>query len=181
VLCLDQVKNSSNANFLLSGLFNGSIRVWDLAKLSTNRVIKAHASGVSCQKVVNESLFASGSWDKLVKIWNISNGLCVKCLDDHSYSVLDLALFKSHEYHKLISCSDDLDIRMWNLITYECEILPIGLVTSLLINKGTERECVVCASYYDKSIRVWDLKEEKSVLDIKNNFETLKLEFTSVN
>ncbi len=46
--------------------------------------------------------------------------------------MLDLALFKSQD-HRLISCSGDLVIRMWNLITFECEILPIGLVTSLLI------------------------------------------------
>ena len=147
------------------------------------RVIKGHVGGVSCLKVIlDRNLFASGSWDRLIKIWNVCNGQCVKSLDEHPYSILDLELL-SHS-NKLISCSGDLTLRMWDLKTFTCEIISTNLVTSLKMSQMSSQEnddMLVCASYYDKSIRVWDLRRGECLSKIKTDFEILKLEFTSIN
>ena len=184
VLCLDQIKeNTHGSNFLLSGLFNGSIRVWNVLKQDCVRVIRGHVGGVSCLKVLlDRNLFASGSWDRLIKIWNVCNGQCVKCLDELPYSILDLELL-SHS-NKLISCSGDLTLRMWDLNTFSCEIISTNLVTSLKVSQMSNQEnddMLVCASYYDKSIRVWDLRRGECLSKIKTDFEILKLVFTSIN
>lgn len=147
------------SGLLLSGLFNGSIRVWD------------KWSWWWC-------LFASGSWDRLVKIWNVSSGQCVRCLDEHSYNILDL-VFVEHS-NKLISCSGDLSVRVWDLNTFTTsEIVPIGLVTSFT-NINKDMNTIVCASYYDKCVRVWDLSRSECLSMITTDFEILKLEFISI-
>ena len=104
--------------------------------LSSHRVVSVCFSSDGKQ-------IASGSWDKTVKIWNASSGELQSTLTGHTRYVPTLALLVLKvvlvaDYSamrravncvgfdptgkKLVSCSDDKTVRIWDVTTGE----PIG-------------------------------------------------------
>jgi WD40 repeat protein len=65
-------------------------------------------------KSLKNGNFASGSWDKTIKIWDQNNFKCIKTLNNGS---LVLSLAESNG--KLISGSEEGGIKIWNSQTFE--------------------------------------------------------------
>lgn len=101
----------------------------------------------------------SGSYDKVVKIWDLSSGICKNTLFGHSGPVR-CARFNSET---VISGGDDKLIKFWALFDGRCLKTLTG---------HTERVCSLqfddtklVSSSQDQSIRIWDLEgRELSVL-----------------
>ena len=53
----------------------------------------------------------------LSKLWDIENGICVKELVENFEIVTSI---RSGRHNDLISCSDDGQIKVWNLETGRC-------------------------------------------------------------
>ena len=58
---------------------------------------------------IDENHFASGSFDKKIKIWDFQRETCVQTLEGHMSNVLCII---KHE-DKLISCPCDRTIKIW--------------------------------------------------------------------
>ena len=57
-----------------------SIRIWDLRNRNHIKILKGHADGVRCLKVLSNNLFASGSVDTTIRYKEIFLFLiCFKC------------------------------------------------------------------------------------------------------
>ena len=67
-----------------------------------------HSVRTICQ--ISEDFFASGSFDKTIKIWNIKTMNCVQTLNGHESNVISI-LYHSSGF--LISCSNDYYIKIW--------------------------------------------------------------------
>jgi len=61
---------------------------------------------------INDNIFASGSWDNSIKIWNKKTGLCEKTLNGHTAYVV--ALHAPPIEEELVSSSCDYSIKIWN-------------------------------------------------------------------
>lgn len=61
-------------------------------------------------------MFASGSADSTIRIWNKENGQVLKVLNGHSNWVLSLKMLSNGN---LVSGSMDKTIRVWDLKNYE--------------------------------------------------------------
>ena len=57
-----------------------------------------------------DNLFASGSFDKTIKIWDINTKKCVQTLEGHASNVICLLL---HSSGLLISSSGDRNVKVW--------------------------------------------------------------------
>src|SRR5262249_42629626 len=55
----------------------------------------------------------SGSQDKLIKVWSVETGKAVQAFEGHKNWVTALAL--SPDGKTLLSASDDLSVRMWDV------------------------------------------------------------------
>merc|ERR1711892_735507 len=78
---------SSDGQFCLSGSWDGTLRLWDLASGNTTRRFIGHTEGVSCVRfspLAQTPVIVSSGWDKLVKVWNMSN--CKLKRDYHGHS-----------------------------------------------------------------------------------------------
>lgn len=64
---------------------------------------------------------ASGSRDKLIKIWDASTGQCLITLSGHDNWVRSLKFHPGGKY--LLSASDDKTVRVWDLKTGECIVI----------------------------------------------------------
>ncbi|KAH6597181.1 hypothetical protein BASA61_003219 [Batrachochytrium salamandrivorans] len=73
-LSLDDDGKGGRQSMLLSGSWDGSVRIWDLATGSLIDTLQVHNKSVNAVAVDSErKLLFTGTSDGLVKVWNISN------------------------------------------------------------------------------------------------------------
>ncbi len=92
---------------IISGCLDGRLKVWNtkneqcslylhghtstltcITKLDNERVVttlQGHVECISCVIQLNEKVFASGSIDKTIRIWNLETNTCVKTIKNDSY------------------------------------------------------------------------------------------------
>lgn len=68
--------------------------------------------------MLNDEILVSGSKDKSIKLWNITNLTCIATLRDHKESINSLMKmpydFNNNQKYLLISVSDDGTAKLWN-------------------------------------------------------------------
>ncbi|KAL5529520.1 hypothetical protein ACEPAG_5505 [Sanghuangporus baumii] len=94
----------------------------------------------------------SGSYDCMVRVWDIISGQSKWVLRGHSQKVYSVVLDPSRNQ----ACSGSMDgtVRVWNLITGQCVHTLVGH-TSLVGLLGLSPSYLVSAAA-DSSLRVWD-------------------------
>lgn len=63
-------------------------------------------------------LLVSASWNKTVKIGDVSNEQCLQILDSHSGSIFSVIF--SHDFKILASASDDKTVKVWDVGNGQC-------------------------------------------------------------
>jgi WD40 repeat protein len=99
----------------------------------------------------------SGSYDSLIKIWDLNTQICTQTLAGHSSCVWNFAVLSKHE---LLSCSDDKSIRYWDIKYGVCvkrieDSSPIFDI--ILLENG---EVVSACNQNQENIKIWDIKKE---------------------
>ena len=61
---------------------------------------------------------ASGSYDKTVKLWDVTSGECLQTLEGHSSCVNSVSF--SPDGTKVASGSDDKTVKLWDVTSGEC-------------------------------------------------------------
>ena len=64
-----------------------------------------------CQ--IDENHFASGSFDKTIKIWEINTWKCVQTLEGHTGNIIGIINLKMDGKQAIASCSNDKSIKIW--------------------------------------------------------------------
>ena len=111
---------------LVSSSFDKSIRIWSLFQTSYQCdciINKAHIGLIRQVISLSNNRIASCSDDKSIKIWNsdTKNDNLINTLDGHIRSVKSIIRLKGTEV--VISGSDDNTLRIWNMISYQCETI----------------------------------------------------------
>ena len=90
------------------------------------QTLEGHSSLVSSVAFSRDSTrLASASYDKTVKIWDVSTGACLHTLEGHSNEVNSVAF--SHDSTRLASASYDSTVKMWDASTGAClHTLDVG-------------------------------------------------------
>jgi WD40 repeat protein len=100
-------------------------------------------------------LIASGSYDKMVKLWDVASGQELRNLQDHIDAVFAVAF--SPNGKRLASGSQDRTVKIWDIASgqrlYSLSDASDGL-TSLAYSPSGEQ---IAAAGYDKTIYVWHL------------------------
>jgi platelet-activating factor acetylhydrolase IB subunit alpha len=126
------------------------------------KVLTEHTDSIYCFVNLSSELFASGSHDKTIKIWDTNNNYnCLRTLVGHLDWVSALLYVNKEDY--LISGSDDKTIKVWDIRdNYYC-IKTIQAhkhwVTSLtLLPNG-----YFASGSKDSNIKIWNLKGFKCI------------------
>ena len=56
------------------------IKLWDMASNDRVATLKGHTNAIACLECIGDNLFASGSDDNTIKIWDSKNFVCLKTL-----------------------------------------------------------------------------------------------------
>ncbi|GET86169.1 hypothetical protein, conserved [Leishmania tarentolae] len=138
----DVAYNPTAPNYLLSGSYDGTLRVWDLSSNDTHtisvssRALKGHADRVRSVAWCSLApyLVISGSVDASIRLWDIRNGVAITTVRGHSADVVGIS---SHVDRPLtfLSAARDGTLVAWNMVLLRQVYLDAAL--------GTLANCVV--------------------------------------
>jgi WD40 repeat protein len=126
--CIQTINaNSGNVSCLLYTINNqlvsthdAYIKIWNLEdslNINLKATLRGHSGEIQCLTLLSNDLFASGSNDNSIKIWNLSKYDCLKTLEEHKDSV---NLIMSLPNKNFASSSWDKTIKIWNLKDFSC-------------------------------------------------------------
>lgn len=161
---------------LVSGHYNGDIRVWDV-DAKTSQLLKGHIGTVISLSILCNTQLASGSTDHTIRLWDLTTGHC-QLLEGHDSWVRCLTVIPSSSggCSRLASGSGDETIRIWDLQTKSSEVLMghTGWVNALaVLPDKTHLPSRLISAANDKTIRVWDLTTSRILLTHTDPIYTL--------
>ena len=174
-------------NYLISGCKDGSIKLWNIQKLkelkedndenekmdliSINESLSSkvvHDDEINAIKFSpNGKIFASGSYDKTIKIFEISKNNdfnLIHTLSGHKKGVTDISF---SPYAKILaSCGTDKVIKIWNLVDYSCLNTYEGHLSSVLKIDWIYRGTHLISGGGDGLIKLWNVKTSENILTL---------------
>ena len=188
VNCTDiYIKKSKNS--LISGCKDGSIKLWDIKQihiymeddnqnndidnleiieikesLSSNVVHNDEINSIKFSP--NGKMFASGAYDKTIKLFEITNNNfnLIHTLSGHKKGITDISF---SPYAKILaSCGTDKVIKMWNLVDYTCLNTYEGHISSVLKIDWIYRGTHLISGGADGLIKLWNIKTSENILTL---------------
>ncbi|BES98088.1 Pleiotropic regulator 1 [Nesidiocoris tenuis] len=136
------------------------------------RVISGHLGWVRCVTVEpGNEWFATGSADRVIKVWELATGKLKVSLTGHISSVRGLAVSERHPY--LFSCGEDRQVKCWDL-EYNKVIRHyhghLSAVYSLALHPTID---VLITAGRDSTARVWDMRTKANVHTLTGHTNTI--------
>eukprot|EP01060_Flectonema_neradi_P005911 TRINITY_DN13968_c0_g1_i2.p1 TRINITY_DN13968_c0_g1~~TRINITY_DN13968_c0_g1_i2.p1 ORF type:complete len:450 (+),score=85.90 TRINITY_DN13968_c0_g1_i2:91-1440(+) len=177
VSCL--AKDPTSLSLILSGSYDGEIRLWNLQRRQLCHKVNAHRGNVSGLVVAPDgSSYLSCSSDKSVRLWDMEGDNqmdadgeprpLAEYLGDRSFTSVD------HHWGKGIIATAGCDLQTWDL-TRQAPISTfnwgIEQITQCKYNK-VETDLILCCMS-DRAVCIYDSRVEqatqKSILSMKTN------------
>ncbi|CAI4035136.1 hypothetical protein SMKI_12G2760 [Saccharomyces mikatae IFO 1815] len=177
---LPKIMPKGYPEFLLTASNDLTIKKWKIPKptfpfdVQTIKVSEytrhAHEKDINALSISpNDSIFATASYDKTCKIWNLENGELEATLSNHKRGLWDVTFC---QYDKLLAtCSGDKTVKIWSLDTFSVMKTLEGHTNAVqrcsFINK--QKQLVSCGA--DGLIKIWDCSSGECLktLDGHNN------------
>jgi guanine nucleotide-binding protein subunit beta-2-like 1 protein len=163
---------SSDGQFALSGSWDGTLRLWEIASGKTTRRFVDHSKDVlSVAFSVDNRQIVSGSRDKSIKLWN-TLGECKYTISQdqngggHSEWVSCVRFSPSVQVPLIVSCGWDRLVKVWSLTNCKLRndlIGHTGYVNTVCVSPDGS----LCASGgKDGTAMLWDLNEGKRLYSL---------------
>lgn len=131
--------------------------------------LTGHSEAVSDVSISSDGLFAlSGSWDKSMRLWDLSRGETLRRFVGHTSDVFSVSF--SPDNRQIVSSSRDRTIKLWNTIA-QCKYTITDQqhnewVTAVRFSPSPQQAIIISCGW-DKLVKVWNLKS----CDLNKNLE----------
>lgn len=171
---------SSDGQFALSGSWDSTLRLWDLAQGTTTRRFVGHTKDVlSVAFSADNRQIVSGSRDRTIKLWN-TLGVCKYTIQDevHSDWVSCVRFSPTNTNPIIVSAGWDKLVKVWNLTNCKLKTNHIGH-TGYLNTVTVSPDGSLCASGgKDGNAMLWDLHEGKHLYTLEGGENINALTFS---
>ncbi|MHC5744904.1 MAG: WD40 domain-containing protein [Nostoc sp.] len=126
-----------------------------------NRAIEVNTLEGHSSKVIsvayspNGQQIASASWDKTIKIWDVSSGQLLKTLTGHSSEVISVVY--SPNGQQLASASWDKTIKIWDVSSGQLLKTLTGHSSEVISVVYSPNGQQLASASTDKTIKIWDV------------------------
>ncbi|KAK4154046.1 WD40-repeat-containing domain protein [Chaetomidium leptoderma] len=161
-----------NPNMLLSASRDKTLIIWNLTRDETQygypkRSLHGHSHIVSDCVISSDGAYAlSASWDKTLRLWELSTGTTTRRFVGHTNDVLSVSF--SADNRQIVSGSRDRSIKLWNTLG-DCKfsITDKGHTewVSCVRFSPNPQNPVIVSSGWDKLVKVWELSSCKLQTD----------------
>lgn len=151
-------------DMILSASRDHTLIQWRLTRDETNfgvpqKTLCGHSHFVSDVVMSSDGQFAlSGSWDKTLRLWDLSTSKTTRMFKGHTKDVLSVAF--SADNRQIVSGSRDKCIKLWNTLgVCKYTIQDEGhadWVSCVRFSPNTANPIIVSSSW-DKKVKVWNL------------------------
>ena len=115
-------------------------------------------------------LFASGSDDKKINLWDVEKWELVNCFEGHKDGINSIAFSPNGKI--LASSADDRTIRLWDVKTgQEIDCLQGHTSKSIESVAFSHDNQILASCSYDKTVKLWDLTSETKPILCIHTFE----------
>jgi len=155
--------STTNPDLLLSGSRDKSLILWELNRDDSSygqpkRALIGHDHFIQDIAISSDGQYAmSASWDKTLRLWNLSTGQTAVRFVGHEKDVLSVSF--SANNRQIVSSSRDKTIKLWNTIG-ECKFTlkddnHTDWISHVRFSPDSENPVIV-SSGWDKVLKVWD-------------------------
>ncbi|AMD22966.1 HHR197Cp [Eremothecium sinecaudum] len=180
---LPNVMNHNWPSFLLSASNDLTIKKWVVPKPANDSVPqdthivktseytrRAHEKDINALSLSpNDSTFATASYDKTAKVWDLDTGELVATLANHKRGLWNIAYC---QYDKLIAtCSGDKTIKIWSLDNFTVTKTLEGHTNAVQRVSFINRNKQLVSTGADGLVKIWDYATGECVrtLDAHDN------------
>jgi len=111
---VSSVAYSPDGKYILSGIFNGTIRMWDISTQSIIKSLSGHFGKVrSIAYSLDGKHIVSGGNDNKIILWDAATGNIIKSFNGHSGAIHSVTF--SSDGKQILSGSNDGTTRLWNV------------------------------------------------------------------
>jgi U3 small nucleolar RNA-associated protein 13 len=170
-------------NFLITGSADLTIKKWKIPKLKGDLKLdepiivktseytrRAHDKDINAIDISpNDEFFATASYDKTAKVWDLETGETIGVLKGHKRGLWDIKFCK---YDKvLVTGSGDKTLKLWSLNDFKCLKTFEGHTNSVQRVEFLNRDKQIISTGADGLIKIWDssLGECLKTLDMHAN------------
>ena len=115
------------------------------------RTLEGHAEAINCIEVLENGQLVSGSADRSLKVWNPSDGVCLKTIV-FTESLFSLKALSGNR----VACGSEMQIQIWNMNDETCIRTLEGHTGPILCQIVLPDETLASSSV-DKTIKLWNL------------------------
>ena len=167
---VNSVTISQDAKYIVSGLENGSVKVWDRESGRLLKILEGHTRAVRSVAISQDVKYiVSGSEDKSVKVWERESGKLLETLDGHILDVYSVAISEDSQY--IVSGSRDNSVKIWERESGKLLTTLTGhksIVTSVAISKDAR---YIVSGSADKSVKIWERESGKLLKSLEDKFD----------
>lgn len=157
-LGITSVAIDSTDQRVLTGSYDKTVRVWDLASGDLLETLYPPHEGIvyAVATARTAAVAASASADRSIRLWDLDTMTCRQTFEAHSHRVYDVVL--ASDGKRMLSASHDRTVRLWHVddplprATLGSHSEAVGVVAFL----PGERTAVSAAK--DGTIRIWQLE-----------------------
>ena len=158
---------------LVSGSYDGSVRLWDLPSGEDRKVFRGHEGGVLAVAVSPGGRYvASGGWDRHIIIWDPQSGSRVRQLRRHRAGVSALAFSSDGRY--LLSGSFDGTLYVWDVESGTLRGNLVGHDLAVQAVTVSPNGSVAASAGADTYVHLWDLTDFTEIRRLEGQHGLIK-------
>ena len=166
---------SENNEWLASGSYDDTIKIWNTSNWSEITTLTGHSDDViSVDFSENNEWLASGSWDDTIKIWNTSDWSEIKTLTGHPDGITSVDFSENNKWLSSGSGAHNYgEIKIWNTSDWS-EIKTLTGHSSNVWNVDfSENNEWLASGSLDNTIKIWNTSNWSEITILTGHSENV--------